>query len=269
MIMSHSSSTVRASCVWAHHLSLGAEPPGFLLHSSNARVHKQGVQVNRVPLLHMQRISAVAASVGAALRSAPAAGVRGRTGVVSRPARRYATNMTEQHKAQEAARRANTRKNARKEDWETGESLTGSKAVILMLSGCTVLGAGYNVELLRQRKETNALMRRRMDEFEAEQNAAMGVYDPNNMPSEQEIAAQKARAAKLLADMQQRQRDKDESKEKRKALWRAKQASIEKGGKSSFQIKGDPDNQRAAAGPGAGGATIVGGSGAVQAAAAS
>ena len=76
-------------------------------------------------------------------------------------------------------------------------------------------------------------------------------------------------AAKLLADMQQRQRDKDESKEKRKALWRAKQASIEKGGKSSFQIKGDPDNQRAAAGPGAGGATIVGGSGAVQAAAAS
>lgn len=178
---------------------------------------------------------------------------RARTAGNLRPvARRYA-NLTEQRKTKEAQRRAQTRANARKEEWESGSSLTGSNAVILMLTGCTVLATGYNVELLRQRKETNALIRQRMAEVEAEQNAAMGVYTADNRPSDEEVAAQKARAAKLLADMQEQQRQKEEEKQRRKALWVAKQAEMEKGGsKSTFQIIGDPDNLRAAAGAEAG-----------------
>ena len=68
-------------------------------------------------------------------------------------------------------------------------------------------------------------------------------------PSDEEVAAQKARAAQLLADMQEQQRQKEKDKQRRKALWAAKQAAMEKGGsKSTFQIRGDPDNLRVAAG---------------------
>lgn len=166
---------------------------------------------------------------------------RAALGAMRPAARRYAT-LTEQYKAKEAKRRAETRANARRDEWESGSSLTGSKAVLLMLTGCTVLATGYNIELLRQRKESNALIRKRMAQVEAEQNAAMGIYAADNKPSEDELAAQKARAATLLADMQEQQRRKEEDKQRRKALWSAKQAAMEKGNKSTFQIRGDPDN---------------------------
>jgi hypothetical protein len=47
--------------------------------------------------------------------------------------------------------------------------------------------------------------------------------------------------------MQVQQQQKEEDKQRRKALWIAKQAALDKGGTSSFQIRGDPDNLRAAA----------------------
>lgn len=120
----------------------------------------------------------------------------------------------------------------------------------MMLAGSTVLATGYNITLLRQRKETNALIARRMSEVEAEQNAAMGIYAPGYRPSDEEVqkvAAQRERAAKLLADMQEQQRQKEEEKQRRKALWKAKQEA----GKTAFQIRGDPDNAPV---PAAGGA---------------
>lgn len=150
-------------------------------------------------------------------------------------------NMTEQLEAREAERRRVTRSFARNDEWESGSSLTGSKMVIGMLTACTVLTTGYNVEMMRQRKESNALMKRRMSELETQQNAEMGIYKADNMPSAGEIAAQKARAAKVLAEMTAKQQAKDAEFEKRKATWRAKQVS---GNKGSFQIKGDPDNLR-------------------------
>ena len=47
--------------------------------------------------------------------------------------------MTEELKEREAERRRVTRAFAKKEEWEQGSSLTGSKMVIGMLTACTVV----------------------------------------------------------------------------------------------------------------------------------
>jgi len=175
-------------------------------------------------------------------------------------ARSYATTATERFEAKEAARRADTRASLAPPD---AGGLTGNTVVVGFLVAATVLAAGYNVELLRQRKESNALLRERMQELDGTApppQPPSGQSDADAKAAEEAAARQAAAMQAALAAAEAEAREAEAKKrrqfEERKAKWKAKQAAMRKqekeggagggggGGGSGFQLGGDPDNDR-------------------------